>query len=197
MYSVKIGLSPELAKDAVVLFLTALGNKYLPVLGDKNKAINFLIKNANFQNCLSVTEEGKLLGLLAMRTKKNEFINFDYKKLKEEYGVIGGLIKKVKIFIFKYVPKDFKEMHIEYIIVDELARGKGIGTKLIGELINLAKNQGYTTVTLEVIGTNQRALKLYKNLGFQIENSTNIWPLNKIIGWNFDDVIFMKKILAN
>lgn len=45
-------------------------------------------------------------------------------------------------------------------------REKGIGKKLIKEVLRISKEFGYTSVELEVHNTNIRAINLYKFVGF-------------------------------
>jgi ribosomal-protein-alanine N-acetyltransferase len=58
------------------------------------------------------------------------------------------------------------ESHITNIAVSEEERGKGIGKKLTGELLQVLSNLGACYATLEVRESNLRAQNLYKRLGF-------------------------------
>ncbi|MFX1525485.1 MAG: GNAT family N-acetyltransferase [Promethearchaeota archaeon] len=51
-------------------------------------------------------------------------------------------------------------------------QNKGIGTRLINELLSNAIKQN-KAVYLQVLKTNEKAQKLYKKLGFSIESSTD------------------------
>lgn len=46
--------------------------------------------------------------------------------------------------------------------------GRGIGKILLSEILELAESIGYEQVELEVVTTNERAVRLYQSLGFQI-----------------------------
>lgn len=46
--------------------------------------------------------------------------------------------------------------------------GIGIGTVMIGKLIEIAKEKGYEQLELEVVANNERAIHLYKKMGFEI-----------------------------
>ena len=59
------------------------------------------------------------------------------------------------------------EAHITNIAVHPDYRGKKIGKKIVEEMIAEAKNEGITSLTLEVRVSNVPAIKLYKNLDFQ------------------------------
>ncbi len=48
-------------------------------------------------------------------------------------------------------------------------RGKGIGRQLLQACISKARTKGITRIELEVRADNERAIALYKALGFEIE----------------------------
>lgn len=58
------------------------------------------------------------------------------------------------------------ESHITNIAVLEAYRGRGIGKRLTGALLQYLSNLGACYATLEVRVSNERAQNLYKGLGF-------------------------------
>ncbi|WP_079710975.1 GNAT family N-acetyltransferase [Paraliobacillus ryukyuensis] len=73
-------------------------------------------------------------------------------------------------------------------------RGKGIGEMLIIELLNWAeKNPLIEKVSLGVISTNQRAISLYKNMGFIEEGRKN--KEIKLSEHEYADDILMYKLV--
>lgn len=58
------------------------------------------------------------------------------------------------------------EAHVTTITVAPKMRGKGLGRKLMIELIRCAISAGMTCSTLEVRASNEAALKLYERLGY-------------------------------
>lgn len=58
------------------------------------------------------------------------------------------------------------EGHITNIAVAEAARGQGIGKALTSALMQYAANLGVAYLTLEVRASNEKAIGLYKTLGF-------------------------------
>lgn len=50
--------------------------------------------------------------------------------------------------------------------------GMGIGTAMLQAAINLAKDMGYQQLELEVIAGNERAIALYKKMGFKMCGTT-------------------------
>ena len=63
MVYIQRGLSPELLSSAANLFLTALGEKFVPILGNEANAIALVESSIVSTSCLSAEEDGKLLGV--------------------------------------------------------------------------------------------------------------------------------------
>lgn len=77
------------------------------------------------------------------------------------------------------------EGHITNIVTKKDKRRNHIGTKMLEEIINLAKNKGLKCVTLEVNVNNESAINLYKKYNFK-----EIGKRNKYYN-NTDDAIIM------
>ena len=195
MVSIQKGLPPDLVGFASELFLSALSEKLAPILGDDSNAVEFLGSSMVVGRCFSALEDNKLLGVLAMQTENQNFLNPSFKNLTAHYGFWRALAKGIALHLLQYKPKP-EELHIEGIAVVDFARGKGIGTKLLEAFLHFAQTQNFKKTTLEVIDTNPRALQLYERLGFTIQKRSNIWPVNKIIGWPFDETILMERIIG-
>ncbi len=60
------------------------------------------------------------------------------------------------------------ECHLQNLGVSQYYRGKGIGTALMGELINRLAPFNASRIFLELRKSNDAALRLYKKMGFQI-----------------------------
>ncbi len=58
------------------------------------------------------------------------------------------------------------EFYVSNLAVREECRGLGIGTMLMGQLIDIARERGCAFITLEVRVSNQKARSLYESLGF-------------------------------
>lgn len=82
-----------------------------------------------------------------------------------------------------WIPID--EGHITNIVTRKDKRGKNIGTKMLKELINLAKEKKLKCVTLEVNEHNKTAINLYTKHDFK-----EVGRRNKYYN-NTDDAIIM------
>jgi ribosomal protein S18 acetylase RimI-like enzyme len=60
---------------------------------------------------------------------------------------------------------------IEDVVVDEAARGRGVGAALTGEAVRLARAEGARTVDLTSRPSRDAANRLYERLGFRLRDS--------------------------
>ena len=195
MVTLQKGLPTELISSAANLFLNAFGSKFYPILGHGEKTKELIESSINAASCIYAFEDGELLGILAIQEKNKSFVDISFNNIKSRYGLVKGIIKAVLLSLFIYKPDD-NEIHIECVAVANSAQGKGIGTRLLNELFLQAATESIQKVTLEVISTNTKAKSLYERLGFRIEKTSNIWPLNKIVGWSFDKIFNMSKSIG-
>jgi ribosomal protein S18 acetylase RimI-like enzyme len=70
---------------------------------------------------------------------------------------------------------------IEDVIVDEAARGQGVGEALTQSMIEAARERGCATVDLTSRPTREAANRLYTKLGFQLRE-TNVYRI--VVGNN-------------
>ncbi len=63
--------------------------------------------------------------------------------------------------------KIFDEGHITNIAVDQPYQGKGVGSRLIKEMLELGKTLDVVSYTLEVRVSNLQAIGLYEKFGFE------------------------------
>jgi len=67
------------------------------------------------------------------------------------------------------LPRTF--LYLDDLCVDEAARGRGIGTALVGAVRKLAKSRGIDKIELNVWECNEAAMRFYKRLGFTTQRS--------------------------
>jgi len=88
------------------------------------------------------------------------------------FGLIG------QAFVQFYPKKRFdshgeKQAYIHAFRVRSKYRGAGIGTMLMVHIENILTDKGIDEVTLNVAKENRGALRLYKNLGYQLVGETS------------------------
>ncbi len=97
-------------------------------------------------------------------TKTNQILNDFSNNIFTKYFIY---IEKDNIIGFVHYDYIYDRFEIIDIIVSENYRGKGIGSKLMEELIARAKNENIKNITLEVKNQNCPAIFLYEKYGFK------------------------------
>ena len=69
------------------------------------------------------------------------------------------------------------------IAVQAGARGQGVGSRLLEEIANYAKEQGFSRVRLDVIDINPKARKLYERKGFKAVKTEYFRYLRWLLGF--------------
>ncbi|MCR5516332.1 MAG: GNAT family N-acetyltransferase [Lachnospira sp.] len=85
----------------------------------------------------------------------------------EDGQVLGYAFCQTQQHIGDNILTDIKSLYIDDLCVDEKARGKHLGTKLLDYVKSFAKENGYYNVTLNVWACNESAMKFYEKSGFE------------------------------
>jgi ribosomal protein S18 acetylase RimI-like enzyme len=75
------------------------------------------------------------------------------------------------------------DLYLDGIVVDPSLRGQGIGSTLVAAFEHRARENGFTTVSLEVIDTNPRARNLYERLGYRQIATNTLGPFSRLFGF--------------
>lgn len=84
---------------------------------------------------------------------------------------IGGRIVGAATFVTFPLPSGVRG-HVEDVVVDEEARGKGIARALLVRMTELATERGLRTLDLTSRPSRESALRLYESVGF-VKRETN------------------------
>jgi ribosomal protein S18 acetylase RimI-like enzyme len=86
--------------------------------------------------------------------------------------VDGQIVGSLTLIVFR-IPTGVRAW-IEDVVVDEAARGRGVGEALNREALRLAKDRGAITVDLTSRPSREAANRLYQRLGFT-PRDTNVY----------------------
>ena len=93
-----------------------------------------------------------------------KLLDAEIKYVFEENGTVKGM--------FKLVPQHYRSDHVVYLgglAVSPAFGREGTGSRMLGEIIDFAKQRSYLRIELSVATYNARAIKLYERHGFQQE----------------------------
>ena len=66
--------------------------------------------------------------------------------------------------------------HVDDVVISDAYRRQGLGTKIMRELMNVAKSRGVSQLRLTSRSARVAANKLYQQMGFKIAN-TNVYVM--------------------
>lgn len=84
----------------------------------------------------------------------------------------GAIVGMLTLAVFR-IPTGLRAW-IEDVVVDEAARGQGVGAELTNAAIRLANQRGARTVDLTSRPSREAANRLYQRLGF-VQRETNVY----------------------
>lgn len=90
-------------------------------------------------------------------------------------GADGRIVGSMTLAMFR-IPTGLRAW-IEDVVVDEAARGRGIGNKLNQVALDRARERGATTVDLTSRPSREAANRLYQRMGFE-RRETNVYRFN-------------------
>jgi len=81
--------------------------------------------------------------------------------LAEQVGHPAGFA----VFFTSYSTWTGSGLFLEDLFVRETFRGRGVGKALLGQVAEIAREEGHHTIRLDVLDWNESAIKFYKSLG--------------------------------
>ena len=175
-------LPVNLIDDAAALYLCALADKLVPVLGTGVRARQALAAAIDRRMGIAAVDRGRLAGVLGIQTAQSGFMNMGIALLRSHYGIFGSLWRTALLSLLHYAPM-VGEVYVDGIVVAPHYRGRGVGTGLMHALEVWAMGRGLSLISLEVVDANPRAKTLYGRLGFEVAGEQTAWPIGSLFGF--------------
>jgi len=168
--------------EGVRLYYTGLEVKLGPIFGPLASALGVLPGSIHPTRCMTAFSEGRLAGILGIHDLQGSFLEPAYGSMVRHYGQISGAYRTMLLMLLdhKVSPGD---LYLDGIAVEPSLRGQGIGSALITAFEDRAWDNGFATVSLEVIDINPRARNLYKRLGYRPVATHTIGPFSRLFGF--------------
>jgi putative acetyltransferase len=119
---------------------------------------------------------------LYMDKVANPFLTYDPMDRESFMSIYSELLPTATLYVvemaqrvigsFRLIPKKDRQAHTIYLggfVVHHSVKGRGVGTKILSYIVQLAGNQGKTRIELSVDTENTPAIKLYEKIGFVVE----------------------------
>lgn len=175
---------PQAERRAVAaMFWDAFAGKVAPVMGPRARAVAYLAAALRPDYALAACDgQGRVLGVAGLKTRGGGLIGGDRAALRGAYGRAGAAWRAPLLDLLD-APVEAHEVVLDGLFVAAGARGRGIGTALVGAVVAEARARGAAEVRLEVVAGNVRAQALYARLGFETRGARDHGPLRLVFGF--------------
>lgn len=164
--------SRELAKLSIIaggnFFPFAFGRNAEAILSEGFRTTNTLM---SYQKAQVVCVHDEIAGMAAGFTEGEQ--QAELSETEKLFGKLLG-VRGLWVLVVMYFLPDFfgkaqpGEFYLNSIAVFPKYRGQGLGKMLLEAVELKAKEQGFTTISLDVNGENTRAVTFYKQAGYRI-----------------------------
>jgi len=135
------------------------------------------------KHALAASGQGEVLGIAGFSTNAGSLTGgIEYGNLLSDLGVLGGNRATLVLSLYERQAV-MGELMLDGIAVSSASRGLGVGTRLLLGLIDYAGANGYESIRLDVIDTNDGARKLYERLGFVSTKTEAFEILRGVLGF--------------
>jgi ribosomal protein S18 acetylase RimI-like enzyme len=175
-------LPRENLREGAALYYTGLQAKLAPVFGPPETALAVLPQSLRRSRCLTAFENSELIGILGIHDARGSFLEPSHQAMVRHYGAVMGMTRMMLLMLLDHKPPP-GDLYLDGLAVAEQQRGQGIGTALIAAFEKRARDNGFKTVSLEVIATNPRARSLYERLGYRCVATHTMGPFSRLFGF--------------
>lgn len=178
------GFPEALRSNVAVLYDAAFAAKIGIAIPDAATRLKVLAEAFDPSHCFVACRGAQLLGVAGFKTRQGALTSgIELKHLYARLGLLGAIraIAILALFQRGLSPGD---LLMDGISVAPTARGGGIGTKLLERLRMFAAEEGYHTIRLDVIDTNDGARRLYERVGFVATRTSHFRYLRWLLGFS-------------
>ncbi len=180
----QIGLPEKFRSSAASLYDEAFGKKIsVAVRSDKSRLL-LLTDCFMLENAVVAVSEDELIGIAGFHTPAGSLTGgITYSELLSQLGFIKGNWAALILSLYERKPMP-GELVMDGIAVQAKARGKGVGSRLLEEIVKYAKEHEFNSVRLDVIDINPKAKKLYERKGFKAVKTEYFPYLRWLLGFS-------------
>lgn len=165
------GIDDGYVEDALRLAYEAFAEKFRVGFRDADDLVRLFGDSVNTGHCFTAIADGKLLGVLMFQTADREFFHPKLAAAFARFSPVRALRIVLNLLLLSRTARP-DEFIVDSLAVSPAARGLGIGTRLMGRAEDKARAMGKDTMSLDAIGENAGAIRLYERMGFK---TTRVW----------------------
>jgi len=181
---ISLGLPEHLLPEAAKLWYEAFRHDIESLLGCEATSLAILQKSFKPEQALIALYQSQLVGVVGLQYEDRTFLQF---RLTEFINELGWLKGTLNFFLTRLSGHKIQkgEVFIEAIAVEKSMQGQGLGTLMLGEVAEFARQNQFKVVGLNVFENNPDARRLYDRLGFVAVKTRNYAFLRRVVGSRF------------
>ncbi len=162
---IRSGMPEEFRREVAEIVYEAFQRKFVLIIGSPEQGAAILEKGIDPAMAIVAVSQGRPVGVAGLQYDGRNFITPQRSEFVRQFGALSGTARFVmfKLFVQAYYQTD---MYIDILAVSPAMRGKGVGTRLLEAVFQIAGEKGFKSVSLEVVDTNPGARRLYERMGF-------------------------------
>lgn len=161
------GIEEHCIDDALGILYDAFAVKFRHGFRNANDLRRLFRRSVDASSCYSAALNGRLLGILTIHTTEQDFYRLSVRTLFTSFSPIRAL--RIVFNLFLLIDRvETDEFIVESIAVHPDSRGLGVGARLMKRAEQQARAEGKRLLSLNVIGDNEGAIRLYERLGYRI-----------------------------
>lgn len=161
------GLADEHVEDALRVAYGAFAKKFRIGFRDSDDLIRLFRDSVDPTRCFSAEVEGQLMGFLAFKTDSRDFFLLRPASVFARFSPWRAILIVFNLLLLAGRGARADEFMVDAVAVSGASRGMGLGTALMERAEQCARDAGKCRMTLQVIGENTGAIRLYKRLGYR------------------------------
>ena len=165
------GIDDSGIEDALRLAHEAFAEKFRVGFRGADDLVRLFGDSVNTGHCFTAIADGRLLGILMFQTADREFFHLKPSAAFTRFSPVRALRIMLNLMLLTWAARP-DEFIVDSLVVSPVARGLGIGTRLMARAEDKARAMGKGTMSLGVIGENAGAIRLYERIGFK---TTRVW----------------------
>ena len=177
------GIPEAFRYDAARLYDAAFGDKFAVTVPRRSARIELIAQSLRQHYAVAAVDNGRLVGLVGFHTAEGSLTGgMSYSRCVSTLGPIRGTWAALVLSLYRRTP-GVGQLLLDGIAVLPSSRGRGVGTRLLTILDDIAYSEGYEQLRLDVVDTNPGARRLYERNGFSATQTVRFGYLRPILGF--------------
>lgn len=175
------------------LYWDAFGAKLGGAFRNERAGLRVVTESLRPDRSVVARVAGEPVGICGFNAAGHGALDVQWRTLRAHQS-LGAAVRAFLVLVLLGRSEQRGVLVLDGICVSQRFRSRGIGSKLLDAVTDVARERGVGSVQLSVIDTNERAAALYLRHGFRVVTRGSLGVLRRVYG--FDGYATMRKQLG-